>query len=147
MSASRPGPSSPGKGGAKIKTMSAPRADGDRELLRAFRERVRIRIASALEQEREEAEERRDRVVPSVRKAVSEARRDEMCGRAWLFGSYAWGQPTRRSDVDLLAEDCPDPEVLASVVGRLTATDVHVVRSERAPESLRVRAYREGMPL
>ena len=119
----------------------------DPALLRAFRDRVRAQIALAIEREDAEAEALRARVVPVVRKALVEAREAQLGKQAWLFGSYAWGKPSPRSDVDLLVEACPNPERLAAFVGRRTGTDVHVVPLEDAPETLRVRAQAEGLPL
>ena len=70
-----------------------------------------------------------------------------MCAQVWLFGSYAWGEPSERSDIDLLVAGCADPDRLASAVGRKTGTDVHIVQLERAPDSLRQRALAEGVTL
>lgn len=127
--------------------MDGQRPRPDAELLRAFRDKVRAQIIQALEEERAQAEDLRARVVPSVQRALLEARDETLCGRAWLFGSYAWGQPGARSDVDLLVEACPDPDRLAAAVARRTGTEVHVVPLEDAPEALRVRAQEEGVLL
>ncbi len=125
----------------------AARAQIDPSLLAAFREAVRAHLAEELEAERRSAEALRARVVPVVREALAGARRVGLCGEVWLFGSYAWGMPSDRSDVDLLAASCPDPEALASVVGRATGTDVHVVPAETAPRTLTDRVEAEGVPL
>lgn len=119
----------------------------DAELLQAFRETVKAQIARTLEQEHARSQERRSRVVPQAREAITEARHAGGCGRAWLFGSYAWGDPGTRSDVDLLVEGCDDPDRLAAAVARRTGTEVHVVQRERAPESLVARVDEEGVPL
>jgi predicted nucleotidyltransferase len=104
-------------------------------------------FAQALAQEQAHSAHLRSRVVPLVQQALVDARGAALCGRVWLFGSYAWGEPTERSDVDLLAEDCPDPDRLAAVVARRTGTDVHVVPNEDAAETLRLRAHQEGVLL
>jgi predicted nucleotidyltransferase len=119
----------------------------DPALLRAFRAAVRAKIARDLEQEDAAAAERRERVRAAVAQGLAQARGEGLVGAAWLFGSYAWGQPGERSDVDLLVEGCRDPLRVASVVGQLTRTEVHVVCVEDAPESLRARATRDGVPL
>ncbi len=117
----------------------------ERELYRAFRETVRAKLARDVADEQAAAQARRERVRAALESAVAEARRRGSCGKAWLFGSYAWGAPGERSDVDLLVDGCPDPESLASIVGRATGTDVHVVCVEDAPDSLRERVVAEGL--
>jgi len=127
--------------------MSRRPSDVDPELLRAFREAVRAKIARDLAEEGAAAAERKQRVRAALLQALAEAREQGLLGAAWLFGSYAWGQPEERSDVDLLVEGCRDPLRVASVVGRLTGTEVHVVCVEDAPDSLRERATAEGVEL
>lgn len=119
----------------------------DSQLLRAFREAVRAKIARDLEAERAQAAERRSRVLPLIARGLQDARGRGLCGAAWLFGSYAAGEPSERSDVDLLVEGCSDPTLLAAVVGRQTGTDVHVIDMAEAPASLRERVLAEGLPL
>ena len=125
----------------------AARAQIDPALLTALRAAVRAHVAEELEAERVGAEALRARVVPVVREALAGARRGGLCGKVWLFGSYAWGMPSDRSDVDLLADSCPDPDALASAVGRATGTDVHVVRADSAPRTLTDRVEAEGVAL
>jgi predicted nucleotidyltransferase len=118
--------------------------DTDPELYRAFCRAVRRKIARDLETEAASPAERRERVRVVLGRALEQARDRGLCRAAWLFGSYAWGEPGERSDVDILAEECTDPEALASIVGRATGTDVHVVPLEDAPASLRERVLAEG---
>lgn len=117
----------------------------DTALLRAFRESVRAKIARELESEAAVAGELRRRVLPAISRGLERARAKGLCRAAWIFGSYAWGEPTGRSDVDILVEGCPDTALLAAVVGRETGTDVHVVDTRDAPDSLRERALAEGV--
>jgi predicted nucleotidyltransferase len=119
----------------------------DPELVRAFGRAVRAHFEKEVAQEREQAEARRAAVLPKVRAALARARTEGLCGGAWLFGSYAWGEPGERSDVDLLVEGCADPIAVASLVGRGCGLDVHVIRMSDAPASLRERVRDEGVPL
>ena len=119
----------------------------DPELIQAFRRTVMRHFERQIEREREEAEARRAEVLPLLRASVEEARRQGSCRRAWLFGSYAWGQPGERSDLDLLVDGCADPFGLASRIGRACGKDVHVIDWADAPESLRTRVLAEGTAL
>ncbi len=119
----------------------------DPELIEAFGRAVRRNFAEQVAREEAESQARREKVLPIVRQAVECARGEGACGRAWLFGSYAWGRPGARSDVDILAEECPDPFLLASIVGRACSLDVHVIDAKDAPASLRDRAMAEGLPV
>lgn len=119
----------------------------DPALLRAFRAAVRAKFARDLEAEQAAAERLRRRTLADLQVGLADARRQGLCGAAWLFGSYAWGRPTERSDVDLLVAACRDPDLLAVIVGRATGTDVHIVQVEHAPESLRDRVAADGVPL
>lgn len=116
-------------------------------LLRAFRDAVRKKIARDLDAERQRAESLRKRVVPAAEKAIGEARRQGLCSSAWIFGSYAWGEPLESSDLDLMVEGCADPDGLAAMVARETGTNVHVVTAESAPEGLRERVLGTGARL
>jgi predicted nucleotidyltransferase len=118
-----------------------------RELLDDFRRAVDAKIRTDLEREEALAASLRQEVVPAVRRGLREARRQGLCARAWLFGSYAWGKPSERSDVDLLVESSSDRMLVAAVVSEACGRDVHVVALERAPESLRERARAEGLEL
>ena len=119
----------------------------DPDLVRAFGRAVREHFAEELAKEREQAEARRAAVLPEIRAALERARADGLCAGAWLFGSYAWGEPGERSDIDLLVENCADPFVVASLVGRTCRRDVHVIAMSEAPASLRERVRAEGVPL
>jgi predicted nucleotidyltransferase len=119
----------------------------DPELVKAFNHTVRRHFAAQIAREREEAEVRRGAVVPLVRQAVARARAEGRCERVWLFGSYAWGEPGDRSDVDILVEGCADSIALASLIGRACERDVHVIDGADALDSLRGRVSAEGLPL
>ncbi|HVU51470.1 MAG TPA: nucleotidyltransferase domain-containing protein [Polyangia bacterium] len=64
-----------------------------------------------------------------------------------MFGSYAWGEPGERSDVDVFVEGRTDTMAIASIVGRACGVDVHVIDAAEAPESLKARVLAEGLPL
>jgi predicted nucleotidyltransferase len=118
-----------------------------RQLLRAFADAVRAKVASDLERERIRAEELRCLILPAVAAGVERARSDGALSGAWVFGSYAWGEPTERSDVDLLVEGARDPDGVAAIVGEACGREVHVVRRERAAGSLVARVLAEGRAL
>jgi predicted nucleotidyltransferase len=114
-------------------------ADFRRAVLRHFEEEVsRERIAAGA---------RKATVLPRVREAIAQARAQRLCGAAWLFGSYAWGEPGERSDVDIMVKDAADTFAIASLIGRACGIDVHVVDAAEAPESLSRRVLTEGTPL
>src|SRR5215472_2900210 len=119
----------------------------NRDLYAAFARNVRERAAANLERERTRGVELRTSVLDALRSIVVDARREGLCGRVWLFGSFAWGVPGETSDVDLLAEDTRDPDRLAAVVANACGREVHVVRRDRAPEPLVARAVAEGVPV
>jgi hypothetical protein len=119
----------------------------DPQLVRAFRRAVLRHFEEQIAREGEEAEARRAAVVPLVRQSIARARDEGLCRSAWLFGSYAWGRPGERSDVDILVDDCLDPFRVASLVARACGCDAHVVDWSDAPESLRLRVSAEGLPL
>jgi predicted nucleotidyltransferase len=119
----------------------------DPELLKAFGRAIRRNFERQIASEREAAATRRSTIVPLVREAVARARKEGLCGAAWLFGSYAWGEPGEGSDVDIYVDGRRDTIAIASVVGRACGLDVHVVDSVEAPESLRERVCKEGQPL
>jgi predicted nucleotidyltransferase len=126
---------------------SAAETSIDRELLAAFRRRIVAAIEADLRREDAEAEARRAQVIPMVARIVTVARAAQQCGRAWLFGSFAWGRPEERSDIDLLVEDCPDPDALAADIWRAAERPAHVIPVDRAERSLIERALAEGRPL
>jgi predicted nucleotidyltransferase len=119
----------------------------DPELVRAFGRAVRAHFEEEVAREHEQAEARREAVLPQVRGAIARARAEGLCLGAWLFGSYAWGQPGERSDIDLLVDGCSDPFVVASLVGRACGRDVHVVEMSEAPLSLKERVRKDGVAL
>jgi len=119
----------------------------DPAALQDFRRAVRRHIEAQIASERRASEARKARVIPKVREGVAHARAQGLCGRAWLFGSYAWGEPGERSDVDIFVDGRSDTIAIASVVGRACGLDVHVVDSVDAPDSLHARVMSEGHPL
>jgi hypothetical protein len=119
----------------------------DPDQVKAFGRAVRRRFEAEVASERAAAEARRAEILPAVRAAVGQARAQGACGRAWLFGSYAWGEPGERSDVDILAESCPDPFLVASIVGRACRIDTPVIDRRDAPASLIDRVDAAGLPL
>lgn len=104
-------------------------------------------IEADLAREKEQAEALRASVVLAVAERVALARREGRCARAWLFGSFAWGEPTEGSDVDILVEGCADPDGFAAEVWRHVERAVHVVELERAPASLVERVLESGKVL
>jgi predicted nucleotidyltransferase len=119
----------------------------DAQLLRAFRERVRAVVARDLELELRDAERLRDETLPKLRGAIAEARVRGECDRAWLFGSFAWGRPGERSDIDVLVEACRNPDGLAALLWRACGRPVHVIELGVAPAGLVDRVAREGTAL
>ncbi len=115
--------------------------------LATFRRHVIARIEADLGREAAEAEARRARVLPLLRQAVAEAKAAGLCRAAWLFGSYAWGEPGERSDVDVLVEGARTPESLAALWWTRLDLPVHVLDVHTAPASLVERAIREGLSL
>lgn len=63
--------------------------------------------------------------------AVAALRAKGKLSRAWLFGSYAWGQPTAASDLDVMVEGTDDPFALAAEIGAAVKLDVHVVERKK----------------
>lgn len=114
-------------------------------LLTAFREAVRAKIRRDLRDEAARAEALRRAVLPVLRREVETARTQGLCRRVWLFGSFAWGRPSDRSDLDLLVEG--DEDEIAWRVSRACRREVHVIAFDRAPGTLRKRALAEGLSL
>jgi len=85
-------------------------------------------------------------VVRRVQTTIADAR-SGLLGRAWLFGSFAWGMHEPQSDVDLLVERASDSFAVASFVGGRSNRQVHVVSIEGAPESVKTRVLEEGLLL
>ena len=112
-----------------------------------FRNAVRDRIAADLEREALDAQGRRSVLLPSLDRAMAEARNQGLVGRAWLFGSFAWGEPQEQSDIDLLVEGCDDPFRLAASVSMACNRDVHAIPFDRAPQSLLDRVLSDGREL
>lgn len=119
----------------------------DPDLVKAFRRTVQRHFEAQIAQERAASEACRAIIVPLARQSIALARAQGACQRAWLFGSYVWGDPGDRSDVDILVEGCVDPFAVASLVGRACGRDVHVIDLTDAPDSLRQRVLDEGLPL
>lgn len=111
----------------------------------AFREAVLAKIRRDLEAEARTSARLRTERLSLLRGLVLSARADGVCGEVVLFGSYAWGQPTERSDVDLLIEG--DTRELAWRVGRTLGCEVDAWRIQDAPETLVERARAEGIAL
>lgn len=114
-------------------------------LLDAFAARVRSVIRAQIAAEHAEAEALRARVVPLVREAVGAVRSAGHCREVWLFGSFAWGNPGARSDVDVLVVG--DANEVGYAIGRATSREVHALGWDEAPPELRARATSEGLPL
>jgi predicted nucleotidyltransferase len=115
------------------------------ELLRAFRLRVDEKILADLAAEERTAQTLRQEVLASLGRAVQRAREDGWRGRVWLFGSFAWGQPNERSDIDLLVEG--DERTLARRVSELVRREVHALKLAEAPASLKERVLADGLAL
>jgi predicted nucleotidyltransferase len=115
--------------------------------LQDFHRAVRRHFEAQIADERRASESRKATVIPKVLEAVANTRAQGLCERAWLFGSYAWGEPGQRSDVDIFVEGRGDTIAIASIVGRACGLDVHVVDSAEAPVSLHARVMSEGYPL
>lgn len=116
-------------------------------LLRAFRQRVRETMARELERERSGAEALRSDVLGKLREAIGAERVRGECAEVWLFGSFAWGTPTDRSDVDLLVKGCKNPDGLAGRLWLACGRPAHVLDFATAPQSLVDRAVAEGLAL
>lgn len=112
-----------------------------------FRQRVLEVIEEDLAREDAETEALRADVVGRAAEVLAAARAEGRCGKAWLFGSFAWGRPGKRSDVDVLVEDCAEPDALAADLWRGTERPAHVVQRERAPAELAERVLADGKPL
>lgn len=108
---------------------------------------MRAHVARELARERDEAASLTASTLPLIEGAIAQARAAGMCGRAWLFGSFAEGSPGERSDIDLLLEDCPEPFQVAGLVADVCGREVHAVPFESAPESLRARVLATGRAL
>jgi predicted nucleotidyltransferase len=121
--------------------------DPQRELLRAMRRAARAAAERQIADETMLAEQRRAVVLPRLRRVVAALRGRGRVEKVWLFGSYAWGLPDERSDVDLLVQGSDDPFGLAGEVAAEVRLDVHVIERARAAPSLVARVDEEGMPL
>ena len=115
------------------------------ELLAAFRSAVRANLALALTAS--PPAPRVAAVVDALASALAVARDAGLVGKAWLFGSYAWGSPGERSDVDLLVDGCADTADLAARLGKSVPAELHVVATARASTSLVQRVLSQGRPL
>lgn len=116
-------------------------------LIADFRRAVRAKIARDLVEERALAEARVAEVLPALRAAVGALRTEGRLREAWLFGSYAWGRPIERSDVDLLVATDESPFAIAAALGQRVGRMVHVVLLATAPATLIERARTDGVAL
>lgn len=99
---------------------------------------------------------RRERILEAARRLGPEIAREFGLMRVLLFGSWAWGRPHERSDVDLVVEGL-EPELssraavivekrLGEALGReCPESDLH--RIEDLPDWVRERIDREGIVL
>jgi predicted nucleotidyltransferase len=71
----------------------------------------------------------------------------EVSGRVWLIGSYAWGQPDARSDIDLLMETCPNRFGMMQRIEDPVGLDVDVILVDEADPRLLPHLQREGILL
>jgi predicted nucleotidyltransferase len=118
------------------------------ELLEAVHARVRANVEAQLARENAIADTLTARNVPSVRKAIAEARNaGEVSGRVWLIGSYAWGQPDARSEIDLLMETCPNRFGMMQRIEDAVGLDVDVILVDEADPRLLPHLQREGILL
>lgn len=118
------------------------------QLLSDFRRRVDGEIQADLAAEQQASDALHTQVVAALRSATSTAREAGARGRVWLFGSFAWGQPNASSDVDLLLDGADEDEgAFVRAISGATDRELHVIRMTEAPDSLRERVLREGMPL
>jgi len=62
----------------------------------------------------------------------------------WLFGSFAWGNPAERSDLDLFVEDQADEQVVAQTVDRCCDRPVHILNAKNATAALVARIHSDG---
>lgn len=111
----------------------------------AFRDAVRAKIRRDLAAEAATSERLRNDRVPHLREVIAAARAEGLCRGVWLFGSYAWGQPTERSDIDLLVDG--DADEIAWRVSRALDCEVDGWPLTAAPAELVARARSEGIAL
>jgi len=116
-------------------------------LFGAFRRRVDACIAQQLQREEGRAETLRGAVLQAVREGVAQARRQGCRARIWVFGSFAWGRPAVRSDVDLLVETQSEVERVAQAVAAHCSRPLHVLAADRADRTLMARVMTEGVEL
>lgn len=100
--------------------------------------------------ERELARALVERVLPLVTAAVRSARlAGEVGPEVWLIGSFALGQPTATSDVDLLVTDDATTDLLALArrVESATGLPVDVIPRSQADAQLLPLLVSHGLPL
>jgi predicted nucleotidyltransferase len=114
-----------------------------------YRRAVDRHFAEQIADEQRAGAEARAAMQPRVRDAVARARAAGACGRAWLFGSFAYGVPHAESDVDVMVEGLREfPTDFAVRIGAdLGDIHIHVVPFETASASLRARVLAEGVEL
>lgn len=110
-------------------------------------------MAAHLRQLRDETQARADARALTIRARLPEAKQVLMerygAKRVLLFGSFARGDVTERSDVDLAVEGIDSAgyfTALADLMGLLDSP-VDLVEIERAPKSLLARIEVEGIEL
>lgn len=118
----------------------------DPALLAAFRQAVRANIQRTLVEPSADIEASRAEVLTELAEVMADARQRGFSGQVWLFGSFAWGWPSERSDIDLIIEGDGADE-LASQVWQKCNRPVHSLTLAQAPPSLRERVLRKGLPL
>ena len=127
--------------------MEPSKREVDPRLVRAFRRAVMEKIARDLEREQRLSHNLRTENLPHIKDGIEAARAEGLCERVWLFGSFAWGQPTERSDIDILVKQGRDLTRIACLVGDALQRDVHVVSWDDADETLCRRAREQGIEL
>ena len=113
--------------------------------LAQFRAAVLAKIRRDLAEEAATSARLREQRLAQLLPLVSAARAEGVCGVVLLFGSYAWGQPTEQSDLDLLVEG--DADELAWRVSHAIGCEVDAWRVADAPSALALRARSEGISL
>jgi len=80
--------------------------------------------------------------IPEIKKHVAKVAKEYNLHRVSLFGSYASGKRTKKSDIDLLVDFGPNPVSILKVCGvkvdleDLTGKDVDVIPAPLSSEAL-----------
>lgn len=93
-----------------------------------------------------------DETLKSKREEIFRIARKHGVGRVHVFGSFARGEATQRSDVDLLIEvEGPTPPWfpggLVADLEELLGCSVDVVEPEALQQGIRARVLKEAVPL